>query len=209
MSVASPATCRIGWIGVGVMGRWMCQHLLDAGYSATVYSRTASKCKPLVDSGAVLAGSPREVAELSDVVFSIVGYPKDVREVILNESTGALGGLREGGIIVDMTTSKPSLAVEISEEARKKGCFGVDAPVSGGDVGAREARLSVMVGADDDAFARVKPLFDIMGKNVKHMGKPGAGQHTKMVNQVRARRTHTARALPLTPPPRRRSSPPT
>jgi 3-hydroxyisobutyrate dehydrogenase len=137
----------------------MCGHLLAQGFSATVFNRTPSKAKPLLDKGAVWAASPRAVAERSDVVFSIVGFPRDVREVMLG-ADGALAGCRAGNILVDMTTSEPSLAIEIAERAKAKGVHSIDAPVSGGDVGAREARLSIMIGGDKDAVeALAKRLF--------------------------------------------------
>jgi len=176
-------TTRIGWIGTGVMGRWMCGHCMDAGFSSTVFNRTISKCDPLKEKGATVAGSPREVAENSDVVFTIVGFPSDVSEVILGDD-GALGGLKEGGIIVDMTTSEPSLAQEIYEAGQAKGVHSVDAPVSGGDVGAKEARLSIMIGGDEEVVGALDPLFNAMGKNIIHLGPAGSGQHTKMVNQI-------------------------
>ena len=138
-----PGETRVGWIGTGVMGASMCGHLIDKGFAATVYNRTRSKAEPLLAKGAAWADSPREVAEQSEVVFTIVGFPRDVREVILGES-GALAGSGEGNILVDMSTSEPSLAVEIAEQAKAKGVYSVDAPVSGGDIGAREARLSIM-----------------------------------------------------------------
>src|SRR5947209_19767289 len=136
----APRKTRIGWIGTGVMGSSMCGHLLEAGYQATVYNRTRSKTKPLTDRGAAVADSPRAVAEASDVVFTIVGYPKDVREVVLGPD-GILAGAKPGTVVVDMTTSEPALAVEIHTAAKAKGVDSVDAPVSGGDIGAREARL--------------------------------------------------------------------
>jgi 3-hydroxyisobutyrate dehydrogenase len=139
--------------------------------------------KPLLDRGATAATSPRAVAEASDVVFTIVGYPADVREVTLGED-GILAGSRPGQIVVDMTTSEPALAVEIFEAAKARGVHAVDAPVSGGDVGAREARLTIMVGGESAAVEAVRPLLDIMGKTVVHQGPAGSGQHTKMVNQI-------------------------
>src|SRR5438128_7460583 len=180
---AAPGQTRIGWIGTGVMGRWMCQHLITKGYAATVYNRTKDKAKPLLDAGAAFAESPRAVAERSDVVFAIVGFPKDVREVFLG-TQGALAGSRPGMVLVDMTTSEPSLAREIYEAAKAKGVASVDAPVSGGDVGAKNAALSIMIGGDGEAFEAVKPLFECMGKTIVHQGPAGAGQHTKMVNQI-------------------------
>jgi len=174
---------RIGWIGTGVMGASMVGHLMEAGHPATLFTRTRSRAEPLLKRGARWAGSPLEVARESDVVFSIVGTPADVREVILGEQ-GALAGLSRGGVIVDMTTSEPSLAVEIAEAASGKGVSALDAPVSGGDVGARNAALSIMVGGERGAFDRVRPLFERMGKTIVHQGGPGSGQHTKMVNQT-------------------------
>ena len=149
----------------------------------TVYNRTQSKAQPLVDAGAVWADSPRSVAEKSDFVFSIVGYPDDVREVILGEH-GVLAGCSPGNIVVDMTTSEPQLAIELAECAAEKSVAAIDAPVSGGDVGAREARLSIMIGGDAAAVDAVMPCFQAMGKTCVHQGGPGAGQHTKMVNQT-------------------------
>ncbi len=180
---AEPGKTRIGWIGTGVMGRWMCQYLMNKGYRATVYNRSREKAQTLLDAGATFAASPKAVAEQSDVVFAIVGFPKDVREVFLG-SQGALAGSKPGTILVDMTTSEPSLAQEIHEAAKAKGVGSVDAPVSGGDVGAKEARLSIMVGGDPEAVAAVQPLFECMGKTIVHQGPAGAGQHTKMVNQI-------------------------
>ena len=178
-----PGKTRIGWIGTGVMGSSMCGHLMDAGYSATVFNRTKSKAERFLERGAQWATSPKDVAEASDVIFSIVGYPADVRSVILAED-GVLAGCEEGNIIVDMTTSEPSLAVEIAEAAAKAGVASIDAPVSGGDVGAREARLSIMIGGDKQVVEALQPCWEVMGATIVHQGGPGAGQHAKMVNQV-------------------------
>ena len=178
-----PATTKIGWVGTGVMGRWMCQHVMDLGYSATVYNRTKAKAQLLLDAGAAWADSSSEVAAVSDVIFTIVGFPPDVREVYLGDS-GILKGAKQGSILVDMTTTEPSLAQEIYGQARAQGVSSIDAPVSGGDVGAREARLSIMVGGDAEAVEAVMPLFEAMGKNIVHQGGAGAGQHTKMCNQI-------------------------
>jgi 3-hydroxyisobutyrate dehydrogenase len=178
-----PKTTKIGWIGTGVMGRSMCGHLLDAGYSVTVSNRSAAKAKDLVDRGAVLVDTPRKVSERSDVVFTIVGYPADVRDVVLG-AEGTLAGAKPGTILVDMTTSEPALAVEIHRAAKEKGVESVDAPVSGGDIGAREARLSIMIGGDAGPVGKLTPLFEKMGKTIVHQGPPGTGQHTKMVNQI-------------------------
>src|SRR5437763_1983746 len=183
MTKAEPGKTRIGWIGTGVMGRWMCQHLMTKGYAATIFNRSRDKAKPLLDAGAAWADTPKAVAERSDVVFAIVGFPKDVREVFLG-AQGALAGSRPGSVLVDMTTSEPSLAREIYATAKGKGVASVDAPVSGGDVGAKNAALSIMVGGEAEAVEAVRPLLECMGKTIIHQGPAGAGQHTKMVNQV-------------------------
>jgi 3-hydroxyisobutyrate dehydrogenase len=178
-----PRRTRIGWIGTGVMGASMCGHLMAAGFSATVYNRTRTKAERLLARGARWADTPQAVAEASDVVFTMVGYPADVRAVILGQS-GVLDGLKPAGVIVDMTTSRPSLAVEIAEAAARRGVHALDAPVSGGDAGAREARLSIMIGGDKAVADALAPCFQAMGKTIIHQGGPGAGQHTKLVNQV-------------------------
>jgi 3-hydroxyisobutyrate dehydrogenase len=180
---AQPGTTRIGWVGTGVMGRWMCQHAIQKGYAATVYNRSRDKAQPLLDLGAQFADSPKAVAERSDIVFAIVGFPKDVREVFLGPG-GALAGSKPGTVLVDMTTSDPSLAKEIHTAAKAKGVHALDAPVSGGDVGAKNAALSIMIGGDKEVVDAVTPVFEAMGKTIVHQGPAGAGQHTKMVNQV-------------------------
>ena len=183
MEIAHPETTRVGWIGTGVMGRSMCSHLLKAGYKTSVFNRSAEKLNDLVNLGAVACSSPSELASKSDVVFSMVGYPSDVEEVLLGEQ-GALAGLSPGGILVDMTTSRPGLAVRIAAEALAKGVIALDAPVSGGDIGAREARLSIMVGGDQGAFDALIPIWKVMGTTYVFQGPAGCGQHTKMVNQI-------------------------
>lgn len=179
----APGTTKIGWIGTGVMGSSMCGHLIDAGFSATVYSRTKSKADDLVANGAQWVDSPKAVAEQSDVIFAIVGFPSDVREVFLGEQ-GALAGSKSGNVLVDMTTSDPSLAVEIYEAAKEQGVASVDAPVSGGDVGAKNGALSIMIGGDKEVVDALQPCWDAMGKTIVHQGAAGAGQHTKVVNQT-------------------------
>ena len=179
----TPDSTRLGWIGTGVMGSSMCGHLISAGYRVTIFNRSRGKLRPLLDRGAAEGESPREVAAASDVVFTIVGHPADVREVTLGDD-GALAGAKAGDLLVDMTTSEPALAREIAEAAKARGVSSVDAPVSGGDVGAKEARLSIMVGGDPEAVEALSPLFGLMGKTIVHQGPPGAGQHTKMVNQI-------------------------
>lgn len=179
----SPATTRIGWIGTGVMGKSMCGHLLAAGFSTTVYSRTKAKAEQLLDRGAKWADTPRQVAEAADVVFAIVGMPHDVREVFLG-TEGILAGCSAGSIVVDMTTSEPALAVEIYQAAAAQGVAAIDAPVSGGDVGAQNGTLSIMIGGDESAVAALKPCWQAMGQTVVRQGGPGAGQHAKVVNQI-------------------------
>src|SRR5262245_53165134 len=181
--LARPGQTRIGWIGTGVMGRWMCQHAMTKGYAATVYNRSKDKLQELVAAGAKAADSPKQVAANADIIFAIVGFPKDVREVFLGPD-GALAGCQPGAILVDMTTSEPSLAKEIYAAAKEKGVHALDAPVSGGDVGAKNAALSIMIGGDQEAVAAVQPVFECMGKTIVHQGPAGAGQHTKMVNQI-------------------------
>src|SRR5436190_985742 len=172
-------TIRVGWIGTGVMGQSMCGHLQTKGYPLTVYSRTKAKTQPLLDKGAAWADTPAAVAAASDVIFTIVGLPSDVRSVYF-EKDGILGAATRGAITVDMTTTEPSLSREIYDAASARGVSAVDAPVSGGDLGARNATLSIMVGGDNAAVERVLPLLQAMGKNIVHQGGPGSGQHTKM-----------------------------
>lgn len=183
MDSISPSTTRIGWIGTGVMGASMCGRLLDRGFQVAVHNRTKAKAQPLLEKNATWVDNPCAVAEVSDVVFTIVGFPNDVRETILGPD-GVLAGSNEGNVIVDMTTSEPSLAEEIAKQASSLGVIALDAPVSGGDVGAREGTLSIMVGGDHDTFKCLAPCWEAMGKTIVHQGGPGAGQHTKMVNQI-------------------------
>ncbi|MGD9127462.1 MAG: NAD(P)-dependent oxidoreductase, partial [Planctomycetia bacterium] len=179
----APGKTRIGWIGTGVMGASMCGHLIEAGFSATVYNRTKSKAVGLLEQGAKWSETPKTVAEASDVIFTIVGYPTDVESVILGPE-GVLAGCSAGNVIVDMTTSRPALAIKIAEVASEKGVASIDAPVSGGDVGAKEARLSIMIGGPQEAVDALMPCWEAMGKTIVRQGGPGAGQHTKMVNQT-------------------------
>ncbi len=181
--VIAPGKTKIGWIGTGVMGNSMAGHLLAAGFAVSVYSRTKAKAEPLLGKGAGWAESPKALAQQSDVIFAIVGFPSDVREVMLG-ANGALAGSKAGNVLVDMTTSEPSLAVEIADVAKATGVSSVDAPVSGGDIGAKNAALSIMVGGDKEVVEALQPCFAVMGKTIIHQGGPGAGQHTKMVNQI-------------------------
>jgi 3-hydroxyisobutyrate dehydrogenase len=174
---------RIAWIGTGVMGASMCGHLVTAGYDVVVSTRTAAKAQPLLDKGARWAATPAEAAAQADVVFTMVGMPADVREVYLG-AQGILSRARPGTLVVDMTSTSPTLSVEIHAAAQRLGIDAVDAPVSGGDVGARNAALSIMVGGDAAAVARVRPLFERLGKTIVHQGGAGAGQHAKLCNQI-------------------------
>ncbi len=176
-------TTRIGWVGTGVMGLSMCGHLQAKGYPTTIYSRTKSRAQSLIDKGAAWADTPAAVAAASDVIFTIVGLPSDVREVYFGDK-GIVAAAKKGAITVDMTTTEPSLSREIYDAAKARGVSAIDAPVSGGDVGAKNATLSIMVGGDKEAVDNVMPLFQAMGKNIVHQGGAGNGQHTKMCNQI-------------------------
>jgi 3-hydroxyisobutyrate dehydrogenase len=178
-----PHQTRLGWIGTGVMGTSMCRRLIEAGFAATVFNRTRTKAEPLLAAGARWADSPQGVATAADVTFTMVGYPADVRQVILGPG-GVLAGCKPGDVIVDMTTSEPSLAVEIAAAATQREVHAIDAPVSGGDVGAREGRLSIMIGGDAAVADALRPCWQALGKTFIRQGGPGAGQHAKMVNQV-------------------------
>ena len=179
----APGQTKIGWIGTGVMGSSMCSHLIRAGFSAVVYNRTPAKMASLIELGATAARSPAEVAQQADVIFTIVGFPRDVREVILG-ANGTLQAAAQGKVLVDMTTSEPSLAIEIFDRAKAKGVHSIDAPVSGGDIGAKEARLSIMLGGERETCDALAPCWQAMGKTIVYQGSAGSGQHTKMVNQV-------------------------
>lgn len=181
--MATSEKARIGWIGTGVMGLPMCGHLLDAGHEVHVSSRTRERAASLVERGAHWHGTPAAVAAESDCVCTMVGFPSDVREVVLGPS-GVLAGARPGSLLVDLTTSEPSLAEEIHGQAAAREVDAVDAPVSGGDVGARNATLVIMAGGSPEAVERARAVLDVMGRTVVHAGGPGAGQHTKMTNQI-------------------------
>jgi len=177
------AQTKVGWVGIGVMGKSMCGHLRKAGFPVSLTTRTREKAADLLSAGAAWCRTPREVAQVSEVVFSMVGFPSEVEQVYLGDD-GILAGARSGTLVCDMSTSEPSLAIRIHEQAAGRGVASLDAPVSGGDVGAREARLAIMVGGEKPAFERALPMFQKMGETIALMGGPGAGQHTKMANQV-------------------------
>jgi 3-hydroxyisobutyrate dehydrogenase len=182
MKISSQTTV-IGFIGIGVMGKSMASHILAGGYKLNVYNRTKAKTSELIEKGAIWLENPGKVAANSDVVITMVGYPHDVEDIYLGED-GIINNSKTGNILVDMTTSSPQLAVQIFDKAKGKGLAFLDAPVSGGDIGARGAQLSIMVGGEETIFEAVKPLFQLMGKNIVYQGKSGNGQHCKMANQI-------------------------
>jgi 2-hydroxy-3-oxopropionate reductase len=174
---------RVGFIGLGIMGKPMARNLMDAGYELTVYNRSPEKAEELGEGGATVATSPKEVAQQSDITITMLPDSPDVRNVVAGEE-GVLEGIREGALLVDMSTISPVVTEELAEAVREKGASMLDAPVSGGDVGAIEGTLSIMVGGEEADFERAKPLFDAMGKTVTYVGPTGAGQVTKAANQV-------------------------
>ncbi|MFJ7747285.1 NAD(P)-dependent oxidoreductase [Peribacillus sp. NPDC097295] len=173
----------IGFIGTGVMGNSMAGNLLKAGYEVFVHTRTKEKAGKLIDKGAKWAATAREIGQQTNVIISMVGYPSDVEEIYLGEQ-GLIEHAKEGALFIDMTTSTPSLAVKIAKEAKRKGMEALDAPVSGGDIGARDAKLTIMVGGDPESFEKILPILECMGNNIVHQGPAGSGQHTKMCNQI-------------------------
>lgn len=173
----------VGFIGLGVMGKSMAGHILKSGYPLVVYTRTKDKAEELLEKGAEWADSPKEVAKKANIIITIVGYPSDVEEVYLGEK-GIIHHAREGSYLIDMTTSTPTLAVKIYNEAKKKGLKALDAPVSGGDIGARDGKLSIMVGGEYEDFLAVEPILSLLGTNIVYQGSAGSGQHTKMCNQI-------------------------
>ena len=173
----------IGFIGTGVMGKSMAGHLLSAGYKVSVYNRTAERAQDLINKGAVWRDTIAELAENADVIITMVGYPFDVEEVYLGEG-GILKNAKKGTYAIDMTTSSPKLAQKIYKFAKEKDIYTLDAPVSGGDIGAQKGTLAIMVGGNEDHFNAVKPLLELMGTNIILQGDSGAGQHTKMCNQI-------------------------
>ncbi len=177
---------KVGFIGTGVMGSSMAGHLIDAGYEVTLHNRTPARADALLARGAAWAPTPADAARDADAVITIVGYPRDVEEVYFGSegSEGVIAAAREGSYLIDMTTSEPSLAGRIAAAAAVRGVHALDAPVSGGDIGARNAMLTIMVGGDETAFAAVEQLLRAMGRSVVLQGGPGAGQHTKMANQI-------------------------
>ena len=174
---------KVGFIGTGVMGNSLVNHLLAGGHEVSIYTRTASKAENLIEAGAHWMDSPKLVAGEAEVVFTMVGYPSDVEEIYFGEE-GIIENAKEGAVLIDLTTSRPELAQQIFKAALGKGLSALDAPVSGGDVGARNGLLSIMVGGEESTFKQVLPLLDLFGGNIVHQGPAGAGQHTKMANQI-------------------------
>ncbi len=174
---------KIGFIGTGVMGNAICHNLINAGFELNIYTRTKSKADNLIELGANYYNTPQEIAEHSDVIMTMLGYPDDVKEVYLGEA-GLKSGVKEGQLLIDLTTSKPSLAKELYEVFHANGQFVLDAPVSGGDTGAKNATLTIMCGGDTEAYEMAKPIFDVIGSTSILQGPAGSGQHTKMMNQI-------------------------
>lgn len=183
INLLTPENTVIGFIGTGVMGKSMAEHLLTAGYPLLVYSRTKEKSGDLIEKGAEWMDTTRDIAMKANVIITMVGYPSDVEDIYLGEN-GLVNHAKTGSYLIDMTTSAPSLAVKIFKAAKEKGIHTIDAPVSGGDVGAKEAKLSIMVGGEEEEVEAVRPLLNLLGTNIVYQGKAGAGQHTKMCNQI-------------------------
>ncbi|MEA1004413.1 NAD(P)-dependent oxidoreductase [Bacillus velezensis] len=173
----------VGFIGLGVMGNSMATHILEAGYPVLVYTRTKQKAEEILNKGAVWQETVKDLSEKADIIITMVGYPSDVEEIYLGEN-GILRHAKEGTFVIDMTTSKPSLAKKIAEQAKEKSIHALDAPVSGGDIGARNGTLAIMAGGEKEAFEACLPLFSVMGENIQYQGPAGSGQHTKMCNQI-------------------------
>lgn len=174
---------KIGFIGTGVMGASIVMHLLNAGHDVTIYTRTKSKAADLIAAGAKWSETPAEASKEQDIIFTMVGYPKDVEEVYIGEN-GIFSAAKKGAIVIDMTTSEPTLAKKLYHEASKRGLHSLDAPVSGGDIGAKNGTLSLMVGGEKDVFEKMQPIFELFGQNIIYQGVAGSGQHTKMCNQI-------------------------
>ncbi len=174
---------RVGFVGLGIMGKPMATNLMDAGYKLTVHNRSPEKANELGEAGATVAKSPKEVAENTDIIITMLPDSPQVSEVVAGEG-GVLEGITEGSLVIDMSTISPVVTEELSEAIKEKGASMLDAPVSGGDVGAIEGTLSIMVGGEEADFHRAKPLFEAMGKTITHVGPVGAGQVTKAANQV-------------------------
>ena len=174
---------HVGFVGTGVMGKSIAKHILAAGHELSIYTRTKEKAHELIEMGANWAETPGEIAEQVDVLFTMVGYPSDVEEVY-NSEQGIFANGKAGLTVIDLTTSTPSLAIELHKKALILDMLSLDAPVSGGDVGAKNGKLSIMVGGDREIFDYIYPIFQLFGENIVYQGNAGAGQHTKMANQI-------------------------
>lgn len=174
---------RIGFIGTGVMGASIVMHLLNGGHDVTIYTRTKSRAADLIAAGAKWAETPAQASKEQDIIFTMVGYPKDVEEVYIGEN-GIFSAAKKSAIVIDMTTSEPTLAKKLYQEASERGLHSLDAPVSGGDIGAKNGTLSLMVGGDKEVFDKLQPIFELFGQNIVYQGVAGSGQHTKMCNQI-------------------------
>ena len=182
-SKISSSDVKIAWIGTGIMGAPMAMHLVDAGYNVSVYSRTKSKAEKLIAKGCEWYDNPAALTGNCNIIFTIVGYPEDVEEVYFGRN-GIMKSLKKDSVVIDMTTTLPGLAIRIDEACQKIGAHFIDAPVSGGEVGAINGALSVMIGGEKDVVEQVLPVIDVFSKNMVYQGKAGAGQHTKMCNQI-------------------------
>ena len=174
---------KIGFIGVGVMGKSMVRNLMKKGFEVYIYTRTKSKVEDIINEGAIWCEDIKSCVKDKDAVITIVGYPKDVEEVYFGEN-GIINNSKEGSYLIDMTTTSPKLSLKIYEEAKKKNLYSLDAPVSGGDIGAKNATLSIMAGGDKEVFEKCMPIFEALGSTIIYEGKAGSGQHTKMANQI-------------------------
>lgn len=174
---------KIGFIGTGVMGKSMVENLVKSGYPVSIYTRTKLKAEELIAEGAAWVNTIKELASTVDILITMVGYPSDVEEVYFGEN-GILENAKKDAVVIDMTTSKPSLAVKIYAAAKERQLHALDAPVSGGDVGAKSGKLAIMIGGEESTYQSVLPIFEVMGENIIHQGPAGAGQHTKLANQI-------------------------
>ena len=174
---------KVAFIGTGVMGSSVVEHLLTAGYEVTLFTRTKEKANRLIEKGAIWAETASAATAVSDIIFTMVGYPADVESIYFGEN-GIFSGSREGQIIVDMTTSSPALAIKIAVEASVRKMGSIDAPVSGGDIGAKNGTLSIMCGGEKEVFEKILPILSVFGKGIVYQGEAGAGQHAKMCNQI-------------------------
>lgn len=183
MNLIQKGTTKVGFIGTGVMGISMASHIVEAGFDVSIFTRTKSKAEPILSNGGKWCNTPQELAATCDVIITMVGYPSDVEDIYLGE-VGLIASAKQGALLIDMTTSSPTLAQRIANAAAEHGMAAIDAPVSGGDIGARNAQLSIMVGGTAEHYEAALPILSLMGSNIVRQGEAGAGQHTKMCNQI-------------------------